>query len=80
MPQLTGEAFNSAANFITNRARPLERTLFDFHFGSGSDSDVLVELKKFQNEDGGFGHGIEPDLRMPFSSPFSTSVAFQVLR
>jgi len=80
MPQITGEAFGSAANFITDRARPLERALLDFHFGSGSDSDVLIELKKFQNEDGGFGHGIEPDLQMPFSSPFSTSAAFQVLR
>ena len=80
MPQITGETFGSAANFITDRARPLERALLDFHFGSGSDSDVLIELKKFQNEDGGFGHGIEPDLQMPFSSPFSTSAAFQVLR
>jgi hypothetical protein len=80
MQQLTGKAFNRAANFISEHARPLERALFEFHFGSGSDSNVLIELEKFQNEDGGFGRGIEPDLRMPFSSPFSTSVAFQVLR
>ena len=80
MQQLTGKAFSRAADFISGHARPLERALFEFHFGSGSDSNVLTELKKFQNEDGGFGHGIEPDLRMPFSSPFSTSVAFQVLR
>ena len=80
MPQFTSKAFSKAANFIVDSARPLDRALFEFHFGSGSDSDVLVELKSFQNEDGGFGHGIEPDMRMPFSSPFSTSVAFQVLR
>jgi len=80
MRQLTSKAFNNAAIFITERARPLERALFKYHFDAGSSSDVLIELKKFQNEDGGFGHGIEPGVRMPFSSPFSISVAFQVLR
>ena len=80
MPQLSGKAFKRAANFITNSARSLERALFDYHFGSGSGLDVLIELKEFQNEDGGFGQDIEPDVRMPVSSPFSTSVAFQVLQ
>ena len=80
MPQLSGKAFNRAGNFITNSARSLERVLFDYHFGSGSGSDVLIKLKKFQNEDGGFGQGIEPDLRMSVSSPFSISVAFQILQ
>jgi hypothetical protein len=41
---------------------------------------VLVELNHFQNDDSGFGHAVEPDIRMPFSSPFISSVAFQVLR
>jgi len=80
MPQLSGKAFDRAGNFITNSARSLERALFDYHFGSGSGLDVLIKLKKFQNEEGGFGQGIEPDLRMPVSSPFSISVALQVLQ
>lgn len=80
MPQLSQNAFEKAAEFISANARPLERAQFEFHFGSGSIPDVLVELAKFQNDDGGFGHGVEPDVRMPFSSPFISSVAFQVLR
>lgn len=49
------------------------------HFGSGSVEGVLTELARFQNDDGGFGHGVEPDVRMPHSSPFVTSVAFQIM-
>jgi hypothetical protein len=41
---------------------------------------VLGELSKFQNDDGGFGHAMEPGIRMPNSSPLCSSVAFQVLR
>jgi hypothetical protein len=54
--------------------------MFEYHFRSGSESDVLVELGSFRNDDGGFGHGVEPDLRMPLSSPFASTLAFQVLR
>ena len=41
---------------------------------------MLGELSKFQKDDGGFGHAMEPDVRMTNSSPLCSSVAFQVLR
>jgi hypothetical protein len=50
------------------------------HFASGTPAHVLDELSKFQNADGGFGHGIESDIRMPHSSPFLSTLAFQILR
>ena len=34
----------------------------------------------FQNDDGGFGHGLEPDLRLAGSSVIVTTVALQHLR
>ena len=80
MAQLTQSAFDRAARFIALNARPLERAIFQYRFGSGSIQDVIAELGKFQNGDGGFGHGIEPDLQMPLSSPFATTLAFQVFR
>lgn len=43
-------------------------------------NDVLAELVRFQNEDGGFGRGLEPDFRLGASSALATTVAFQVLR
>jgi hypothetical protein len=38
----------------------------------------LAELVRFQNPDGGFAHGLEPDLQTPDSSALATSVAFQI--
>lgn len=40
----------------------------------------MEELTAFQNEDGGFGRALEPDLRTPASSALCTTLAFQVLR
>ena len=80
MVRISQKAFDRAAEFISLNARPLERARFDYHFASGSISDVLTQLRAFQNNGGGFGHGIEPDLRMPLSSPFATTLAFQVFR
>ena len=67
MVRISQKAFDRAAEFISVNARPLERARFDYHFASGPISDVLTQLEAFQNNDGGFGHGIEPDLRMPLS-------------
>jgi hypothetical protein len=39
--------------------------------------DVVAQLDTFQNADGGFGHGIEPDVWHPASSPLATTVALQ---
>ena len=61
-------------------ARPLEQALWRRAFEDGSHEDVLAELLKFQNEDGGFGHGLEPDYTNPASSPIQTWAATTILR
>jgi len=78
--RLSKSAFEKASNFIAIHARTLEQSLFEFQFEDGSIADVKTQLRAFQNSDGGFGNGLEPDLRMPQSSPFASTVAFQVLR
>lgn len=78
--KLPQERQNQARQFLLQQARPLERARYRYHFERGSSGDVLKELEAFQNEDGGFGHGLEPDLRTPASSAVATSVAFQVCR
>ncbi|RDU37243.1 hypothetical protein DRW41_10995 [Neobacillus piezotolerans] len=64
---------------MNSKARGLERSRFEFIFENGRKENVLTELKKFQNEDGGFGHGIEPDFWLPNSSPMATWAAGQIL-
>lgn len=80
MKKLTQESFEKAKEWILENGRPLEKALVKFHFDNESSQRVISALKTFQNEDGGFGNAMEPDLRTPASSILGTSIAFQVLR
>ena len=62
---------------MTRIARPLDVMLWHVWCGTTDWSDVLQPLSAFQHNDGGFGHGIEPDMWHPASSPLATSVALQ---
>ncbi|MCE7792538.1 hypothetical protein K8O68_08925 [Salipaludibacillus sp. CUR1] len=77
MKRLTQDQFFKAVDFIMTNARPLDKKLFEYFFWNGSSLAVMNELSRYQNTDGGCGHGIEPDIRMAVSSPVSTSVAMQ---
>ena len=58
---------NKAIKYITENARPLELAVFRYFFEEGSNKDVIDELSRFQNADGGFGHALEPDFFNPNS-------------
>ncbi|QKE76192.1 hypothetical protein HPK19_25200 (plasmid) [Arthrobacter citreus] len=73
------ERFDKAKVFIKTKARKLEQSRFEFEFEGGNKENVLTYLKTFQNEDGGFGNGIEPDFWLPSSSPMATWAAGQIL-
>ncbi len=66
--------------FLKGQGRPLEQKLYAHAFEGGSAADVLAELARFQNPDGGFGHALEPDIRLPGSSVIAATIAFQWLR
>lgn len=65
--------------FIKTHARGVDRALFSFLFENGTTEAVLDELTKYQNDDGGFGHGLEPDFVTPSSSAIATTVALQYM-
>jgi len=77
--RLSSEAFGRARAFVAATARPLDQALFDFHVGAGGAAAVFSALVGYQNADGGFGHGLEPDLATPASSAIATSVGLRVL-
>ena len=66
-------------SFIWQNARLLERVIFEYHFCGGSAERVLAVLRTYQNEDGGFGHALEPDLRAPDSQPLFAEFGLRVL-
>ncbi|MBV1709588.1 MAG: hypothetical protein KMY54_06995, partial [Erysipelothrix sp.] len=68
-----------SVEWLLNHGRLLDIARFRYHFEKGDVSDVLIELQKYQNSDGGFGHGLEPDFRNPNSSPIACWVATEIL-
>ena len=80
MKTLSPESFTRARQFIMTNGRQLEIQRFIYHFENGSDQAVQSALFAYQNEDGGFGHGLEPDFRLPDSSALATTVGLQILR
>ncbi|MGM0845126.1 MAG: hypothetical protein ACQEUT_09125 [Bacillota bacterium] len=80
MKILSAADYERARTFILTNARPLDASLFRYLVEDGDKEEVAKELAYFQNEDGGFGNGIEPDIRMPDSSPISTTIGLQYAR
>ena len=80
MKRLTHAAFQNAKSFIMDQGRRLDQRRFEFHFEAGSADAVLATLAPYQNDDGGFGNSLEPDIRTSVSSALATTVGFQILR
>lgn len=70
----------SAEDYIKKNGGDLEKALFEFSFGKGDARPVEEALMGFQNSDGGFGHGLEPDFLLPESSPIATAEALKIYR
>jgi hypothetical protein len=68
-----------ARTFLENNGRILARRRFAYLFEGASNRPALRALESYQNEDGGFGHALEPDLRGPESEPIPTWTALGLL-
>src|SRR6478672_4407174 len=68
-----------AADFLARQARLLEQRLYATLFEGAPAAGVVEALRGYQNEDGGFGHGLEPDKRCPASQPLDVQVALETL-
>jgi hypothetical protein len=69
----------AAENFIWSAARLVDRHRYALLFADGTAGPVLEALRGYRNPDGGFGHGLEPDLRGPGSQPTPTLYALEIL-
>lgn len=75
----TNSIFQKAEQFIWTNARLLERRLFAYHFKNESADSVVQALMAYQNDDGGFGNALEPDIRCPDSQPVPCQHALEIL-
>ena len=80
MKRLSQPALQQTRTYLATAGRSVDQARFAFHFDGGSATDVLTALAAYQNEDGGFGHALEPDLRTAASSAVATQQGFNLLR
>ncbi|MDH2430710.1 hypothetical protein [Sphaerisporangium sp. TRM90804] len=68
----------AARAFMTGHARVLDRRRFELLMGGAGAEAALGALDGYRNADGGYGWGLEPDLRAPESQPGAALHAFEV--
>lgn len=76
---MTADRFAAARSFLLTEGRLLERRLFAALFEGAAATGVVDALRGYQNGDGGFGHGLEPDKLCPASLPIDVEMAFHAL-
>jgi hypothetical protein len=70
---------NAAAAFVAANARVLDRRRFQRLFEDGPTAPVRDAVAAYRNDDGGFGHALEPDCRAPGSQPAAAEMALRLL-
>lgn len=68
---------SAAAAFVVTHARLLDRHRFDVLFEGADPAGLLAAAEAYRNADGGYGWGLEPDLRTRGSQPLGALHAFE---
>lgn len=79
MSDMTTPDFEKAQSFIVTNARVLDQRRFERLFAGGGATPVRDAVAAYRNADGGFGHALEPDLRVPASQPAALAMALRVM-
>ncbi|MGW0809443.1 hypothetical protein [Nonomuraea sp. NPDC002799] len=69
---------NTIPGFLAGHARILDWRRYQLLMGEGDTAATLAALDGYRNPDGGYGWGLEPDLRSPESQPGTALHAFEV--
>ena len=76
---MTWDSFRAAEHFTMRNARLLDRHRFAHLFQAGPPAAVRSALSAYRNLDGGYGNGLEPDLRGHSSQPAAVELALRHL-
>jgi len=71
--------FDAAGAFIAGNARIIDRRRFGRLFGDDDARPVRDAVAAYRNQDGGFGHALEPDCRAPGSQPLAVQMALRIM-
>jgi hypothetical protein len=71
---------SAARGFMAENARPLDRLRFRMALGEAVEPGMMIAaLNAYAVTGGGYGNGLEPDLRGPEAQPAAAMRAFEVL-
>lgn len=70
---------DAARSFMATHARLLDQRRFGLLLDGDPPDGALAALAAYRNGDGGYGWGLEPDLRSPESQPVAAMHALEVL-
>ncbi len=73
-------SIENARNFIHAHGVMWERALWDYLFDDGPAERVHQCLACYKNSDGGWGHGLEHDIKYPLSNPLMLEFLLSVIR
>lgn len=69
----------AATSFLTTHGRLLDQRRLALLLDQGDAAGVLAAVDGYRNPDGGYGWGLEPDLRAPESQPGGALHAFEAM-
>ena len=73
-------AASRGRNFLVAHGHALEAAVVERAWFGGDPLAIVDALSAYQNEDGGFGRGLEVDIGAPQSNPFAACLALNYLR
>ena len=73
-------SLDRARDYVFTHGMPWERALFSWRFDDGPLEHLQRCLLCYKNADGGWGHGLEHDLKAPLSHPAALEYLLGVLR
>jgi hypothetical protein len=76
---MTPPDINAAIRFLSAHARVLDWRRFERLFAGGDAETIRAAVAAYRNDDGGFGHALEPDGRTPYSQPAAVQLALRTL-
>lgn len=72
---ITQKQLQQIETWLISNARPLEIAKWNLIFNKGTKANLIDEMLKYQNIDGGFGNGFEPDIHTPESAAVPSAEA-----
>ncbi len=73
-------SIEKARCFVHAHGNMWERALWDYLFDNGPIERVHTCLSTYKNSDGGWGHGLEHDIKSPLSNPLMLEFLLSVIR